>query len=195
MNVFKAQWPLIIFCPSSLKYSWRDEFMTWVPTLATTDIQLFKTVKDKFSDSACIFIISYDLASRRSEEIEKRNFQAVIADEAHYLKSKDAKRSINLIPIFSQAKRCVLISGTPMLAKPVELYNILRILRPDIFHNFTDFTSRYCAPKPGMYGMDYNGNSCCSELHYLLSENLMIRRLKMDVLTELPSKRRQKIEV
>ena len=43
--------------------------------------------------------------------------------------------------------------------------------------------------------MDYNGNSCTNELHYILSKNLMIRRLKSDVLSELPSKRRQKIEV
>ena len=83
--------------------------------------------------------MSYDLASRRSEEIISRNFQAVIADETHYLKSRDAKRSISLVPIISQAKRCILISGTPMLAKPVELYNLLRILRPDIFHNFNEF--------------------------------------------------------
>ena len=47
----------------------------------------------------------------------------------------------------------------------------------------------------GNYGMDYNGNSCTNELHYILSKNLMIRRLKSDVLSELPSKRRQKIEV
>ena len=43
--------------------------------------------------------------------------------------------------------------------------------------------------------MEYNGNSCCAELHYLLGQNLMIRRLKADVLSELPAKRRQKIEV
>jgi len=47
----------------------------------------------------------------------------------------------------------------------------------------------------GKYGMEYTGSSCSSELHYLLSKNLMIRRLKSDVLHELPAKRRQKIEV
>ena len=43
--------------------------------------------------------------------------------------------------------------------------------------------------------MDYTGNSCTNELHYMLQKNLMIRRLKKDVLKELPAKRRQKIEV
>jgi SWI/SNF-related matrix-associated actin-dependent regulator 1 of chromatin subfamily A len=43
--------------------------------------------------------------------------------------------------------------------------------------------------------MDYTGNSCTTELHHILSNNLMIRRMKKDVLHELPAKRRQKIEV
>jgi SNF2 family DNA or RNA helicase len=82
-----------------------------------------------------------------------------------------------------------------MLAKPVELYNLLNIMRPDVFNSFEEYTQRYCAPKMGNYGMDYNGNSCCTELHHILSQNLMIRRLKKDVLSELPAKIRQKIEV
>jgi SWI/SNF-related matrix-associated actin-dependent regulator 1 of chromatin subfamily A len=91
--------------------------------------------------------MSYDLASRKSEEIQKRKFNCVIADEAHYLKSRDAKRSKQLLPILQAAKRCILISGTPMLSRPVEAYNLLTILRPDIFGKFGEFTERYCAPK------------------------------------------------
>ena len=82
-----------------------------------------------------------------------------------------------------------------MLSRPVELYNLFKIIRPDIIPSFTEYVYRYCAPKQTKYGMDYSGNSCTTELHYILSKSLMIRRLKKDVLHELPSKRRQKIEV
>lgn len=75
------------------------------------------------------------------------------------------------------------------------MFNLLNILRPDAFQKFKDFTDRYCDPKQGNFGIDYTGNSCTNELHYLLSKNLMIRRLKEDVLTELPKKRRSKIEI
>jgi len=51
------------------------------------------------------------------------------------------------MPIFQNAKRCILISGTPILARPEEAFNMLRILRPDIFTNFTDYAQRYCNPK------------------------------------------------
>lgn len=77
----------------------------------------------------------------------------------------------------------------------MELYNLVRILRPEVFSSFPEYSQRYCAPKQGPFGMDYSGQSCTAELHCLLSKNMMIRRLKKDVLSELPPKRRQKIEV
>lgn len=86
------------------------------------------------------------------------------------------------MPILSNAKRCILISGTPMLNRPVEMFNLINILRPDAFPKFVDYSNRYCDPKMGNFGMDYSGNSCSNELHFLLTKNLMIRRLKIDVL-------------
>lgn len=134
--------------------------------------------------------MSYDLATKRCEEIESRKFKVCVADESHYLKSRDSKRSKVLIPILTKSKRVILISGTPMLSRPVEMYNLLKILRPDIVTNFNDYAHRYCNPKESPYGMDYSGNSCTKELHYVLSQGMMIRRLKKDVLNELPPKRR-----
>ena len=63
------------------------------------------------------------------------------------MKSRDAKRSKVLAPILTYAKRCVLISGTPMLNRPVEMFNLLNILRPDAFSKFKEFSDRYCDPK------------------------------------------------
>ena len=146
MYIYNIDWPLLIICPSILKFSWCEEILRWIPSIKKSDIHLFRNGKEKFTDGHKIFILSYDLASRLSESIEKKNFQAVIADEAHYLKNKDAKRTKNLIPILIKAKRCILISGTPMLARPQEMFNILNILRPDAFRNFKAYADRYCDP-------------------------------------------------
>lgn len=91
------------------------------------------------------------------------------------------------------AKRVILISGTPMLSRPFEMYNLIKIIRPDLTPSFSEYASRYCSPKDTPYGLDYSGNSCTKELHHILSQSLMIRRLKKDVLSELPPKRRQRI--
>jgi SWI/SNF-related matrix-associated actin-dependent regulator 1 of chromatin subfamily A len=94
-----------------------------------------------------------------------------------------------------RAKRVLLLTGTPLLARPNEIYNLLKILRPDIFRNFKDFGNRYCCPKENMFGVDFTGNSNMKELHLILEKGLMVRRLKSEVLFELPAKRRQKIVV
>ncbi len=89
------------------------------------------------------------------------------------------------------------MTGTPALAKPRELFPLLSILRPDVFTNFRDFGNRYCDPRPSRYfkGIEYDGSTNARELHYILTRSLMIRRLKKDVLRELPPKRRQKIHI
>lgn len=107
----------------------------------------------------------------------------MIADEAHALKNKDTKRVKNLMPLMTDAKRMILMSGTPVLNRPHEVYNLLKILRPDVCPNFNQFALRYCDPKPSRFaGMDYSGSSCTLELHHLLESSFMIRRLKKDVL-------------
>jgi len=88
-----------------------------------------------------------------------------------------------------------LLSGTPAEAKPKELFNLMSIIRPDVFNNFRDFGVRYCDPKPSPWrrGWEYNGSTCSRELFFILQSSIMIRRLKKDVLSELPSKLRSKV--
>ena len=74
LYLYRKEWPLLIVCPSSLKYIWQDEILTWIPELKDYDIQIFKTGKDRFDRHARIFIMSYDLASRKSAELIKKNF-------------------------------------------------------------------------------------------------------------------------
>ena len=141
--------------------------------------------------------ISYDLCTKLDKELEAKKFGVAIADEAHYLKNALAKRTECISPLLQRIKHVLLLTGTPALAKPKELFTLLHILRPDIFKFFRDYGNRYCDPKPSKWskGMDYEGASNVRELYFLLNTNLMIRRLKREVLSELPSKRRQKVEI
>ena len=82
-----------------------------------------------------------------------------------------------------------------MMNRPIELYNTLKTIRPDMFHNFMDYAYRYCDPQERPYGMDYSGSSNTRELSYILRSSFMIRRLKKEVLSQLPPKRRQRVEI
>ena len=168
--LYKEEWPVLIICPSSLKFVWRDEILKWIPDINDDkiNIQIFKTSKDIFKCGVKIYIMSYDLTVKLEEKIVNKNFKFIIADEAHYLKSPDAKRTKCLMPIIKKSKRVILITGTPILAKPVELYPLLSILRPDLFHNFKIFGNRYCDPKRNFFGMDWTGSSHPKELNFIL---------------------------
>jgi SWI/SNF-related matrix-associated actin-dependent regulator 1 of chromatin subfamily A len=79
-------------------------------------------------------------------------------------------------------KRIMLLSGTPILARPNELYNLLRILRPDIFYSFKEFGMRYCSPREskylfiyniiGSFGIDWTGSANMREIHLLLEKGV-----------------------
>ena len=77
-----------------------------------------------------------------------------------------------------QAKRLLMLSGTPILSKPNEVFETLKALRPDLFSDFKTYASRYCDPKKTKYGTDYSGTSNSKELHYILSNMMIILRLK-----------------
>ena len=72
----------------------------------------------------------------------RKNYKIVIVDEVHFLKSRESMRSKNLVPVLMKTKRILLLSGTPILARPSELYNLVRIIRPDVFNSFIDFGKR-----------------------------------------------------
>jgi SWI/SNF-related matrix-associated actin-dependent regulator of chromatin subfamily A-like protein 1 len=125
--------------------------------------------------------------------------KVVVADESHFLKSYKASRTRAVLPILQRANRVILLTGTPALSRPAELYSQIQALDKSLFHHFPEFGDRYCGPKEvGGYNFrhrDYSGATNLRELHLLLENTCMIRRLKDDVLTELPKKTREKIRV
>lgn len=138
-----------------------------------------------------VVICSYGLSSFliESGKIVSRIFRCAIVDESHMLKNKATKRTSTLLPILNATDRCVLLSGTPALARPLELWPQLAILGTEQ-HGWggdeQDFIDKYVK----------NGNARRSaELHTMLRGTVMIRRLKNDILKTMPRKVREKAEV
>jgi len=110
------------------------------------------------------------------------------------IKNRTSLRTRELLQVVRHASRVILLSGTPALARPLELYTQIEAVEPGLFKSFSAFTSRYCAPKWTPFGMDLTGASNLDELHLYLCQ-IMVRRLKTEVLNELPAKRRQRIQI
>ena len=117
-------------------------------------------------------------------------YNIVIVDESHYLKDLSAKRTKAALPILKSSKRCILLTGTPALNRPKEIFTQLTSLLPKANLKLKDFGERYCT---GNRFDKYGGAKNLEELHALLRGSVMIRRLKSGVLSQLPKKRRQQI--
>ena len=191
--IYRESWPVLVVCPGSMKYNWKGEIQTWLG-LKDYRINIINSSRQKLSQEAYFYIISYDLMRNVIRKMRQMTFDFVILDEAHSIKNKDSLRAKNILPIAVRAKRLIIMTGTPLLAKPYEGYPLLYALRPDIFCYFKKFAYRYCDPQPTPMGINWSGTSNTKELHWILS-CLMVRRLKSDVLNQLPPKRRQKIEI
>ena len=96
------------------------------------------------------------------------------------------------MPLVKAARRALLLSGTPLLSKPLELFTQLHALRPRAFGNERDFSVRYCNGHQGRFGWEAKGSTHAAELNALLTHAVMIRREKKAALGSLPEKVRHK---
>uniref|UniRef100_A0A2K6EHJ1 DNA annealing helicase and endonuclease ZRANB3 n=1 Tax=Propithecus coquereli TaxID=379532 RepID=A0A2K6EHJ1_PROCO len=198
---YKEEWPLLIVVPSSLRYPWTEEIEKWIPELGPEEINVIQNKTDvgRISTSK-VTVLGYGLLTTDAETLidalNNQNFKVVIVDESHYMKSRNANRSKILLPVVQKARRAILLTGTPALGRPEELFMQIEALFPQKFGSWTDYAKRYCNAHIRYFGKrpqwDCRGASNLNELHQLLSD-IMIRRLKSEVLTQLPSKIRQRI--
>ncbi len=184
--------PALLIVPAVVAPNWERELNKWLPAAKTFRV---KKTKDEIPADTEILVVTYDMARRRVDELAKGKFRAVVIDESHFCKNNKSQRSKAILTICAAArpKTIIALSGTPLINRPIEFYTTLKLLRPDDFSNWKHFTKQYCA---GHYERIYakggakqvwkcDGASNLRELNQRLKD-VMIRRLKKDVLTELP---------
>ncbi|XP_053170439.1 DNA annealing helicase and endonuclease ZRANB3 isoform X2 [Scomber japonicus] len=198
---FRQEWPLLVVVPSSLKYPWIEELERWIPELQPGDINLVENKSDTMGISRSkVTVLGYGLLTTDArllvEALSRQNFSVVVVDESHYLKTRNAARTKILVPFIQSAKRAILLTGTPALGRPEELFMQIDALYPKRFGTWTDYAKKYCNAHYKYFGRrrqwDCRGASNLEDLHQRLSQT-MIRRLKAEVLTQLPPKVRQRI--
>lgn len=158
-----------------------------------------------------VVVISFHMAYRLERMLLETKWGAMIVDESHALRTsghlgKDAKdnnQTTTVTKLIKKVKRCVLCTGTPSLTKPFDLFNQIDSLRPGLLGaTKKQFAETYCDLKissfttvSGQAMYDCTGGSRLQELHALLTKEVMIRRLKQDVLSDLPPKWRQVVPI
>lgn len=181
--------PALIICPASVKYSWKSEIEDWTNKKAMViNSQDYEEPSElRFPLDCDYFIINYHILKKFYDQLENKEFELLVADESHMVKNKDAQRTKYTKKLAMQTDNVVLLSGTPMLNRPEELYTALNMVDPDTWDSWWDYTGRYCDRTKTHFGLDVSGASNIDELSNRI-DHFYIRRTKDEVLGELPDK-------
>jgi SWI/SNF-related matrix-associated actin-dependent regulator 1 of chromatin subfamily A len=189
------QHPAVIVCPASLKGNWENEVKRCLPN---------RTVQVLFGNRpyetlAEIVIINYDILADWADVLDP---SALVLDESHYVKNPGtAKKPVRrtaaakvLAARVPASGLVLLLTGTPIMNRPVELVTQLQILgqlekvspRPRKGQTDRDweyaFKFSFCGPKHNGHGYEFKGSSKLGMLNERLRSSCMVRRLRADVL-------------
>ena len=129
------------------------------------------------------------------EFIKLGGFRTMICDESHYLIDDRSQRSIATRRLATRMKNVIGLTGTPVLNKPMELWSQLQIINSQIFPMRMDYGKEFCGGWNNGFGWNFSGASNLEKLDKILRSTVMIRRMKTQVMKELPPKTRVTIPV
>lgn len=189
---------ILIICKKSIKAQWEEEIRNiadWhkVPIFVTGDtkkkrMSAYEGIKDV---QAGILITNYHSFLYDSAEINKTNYDICVIDEVHSIKGKDGKMN-NLIGDTVKGKRTILLTGTPIMSRPEDIYGIIRLAAPGFFGEYEDFEKRYIRIYDGRYGRQMIGARHLDELQEKI-RRILIMRSAEDVALELPERKMKSV--
>lgn len=200
----QSAWPILIICPPNLELNWQKELRKWVdPGGRPLRIQIASGItRCRIDPDIDVLIIHSDIFYAWKKAIVAVRWGCVIADESHCFKGK-SQRTQTMKDVIKevQPEYVQFLTGTPVLSRPIEIWNLIEMTgKAHVFGGWKQYALRYCEykerfirgknGKPGRTIIDVSGAANTEELNRILrSSGIMIRRLKKDVLSELPPRR------
>lgn len=184
--------PAVVVVPASLKLNWHREAHMW---MESPNVQILSGTKPNLPIVGDIIIINYDILKHWLGRLQSINAQVLITDECHFYKSQRAQRTKAVKALGRRIPHVIALSGTPIVNRPVEIFNAIKLIDESVVPNFWNYAHKYCGARHNGFGWDFSGASNTEELHDLLTNTVMIRRRKADVLSDLPAKLRSIVPV
>jgi SWI/SNF-related matrix-associated actin-dependent regulator 1 of chromatin subfamily A len=186
---------VLIVCPASLKINWDREIKNY------TDRRVLIVEGRKWGSTFDYYIINYDIlknyhTTEKSEDSDdykllvNEKFDLAIVDEAHYVSNATANRTRLLNDVLETIPRVWLLTGTPMTSRPINYFNLLKIVDSPLTLNWQSYVRRYCKGYQFTVGnrkvWNTSGASNLDELRER-TKSYVLRRMKTDIL-DLPEK-------
>lgn len=171
----------LVMCPASLVYNWMAEFSRFAPTIdaATVAGSPDERASVRANPDHEVLITSYDLAKRDLDAYRAETFDYLVIDEAQYIKNAQTlvARAVKSIPSVHR----IALTGTPVENRLSELWSIFDFLMPGLLGTYKRFRDRFEEPI-------VNGDDDAREHLRAAVAPFILRRLKKDVLHDLPDK-------
>jgi hypothetical protein len=186
---------VLIVCPASLKINWDREIKNY------SNRKVLIVEGRKWGSTFDYYIINYDIiknyhSTDKSEDSDdykllvNAGFDLAIVDEAHYISNATANRTRLLNDVLEQIPKVWLLTGTPMTSRPINYFNLLKIVESPLTLNWQSYVRRYCKGYQFNVGnrkvWNTSGASNLDELRER-TKNIVLRRMKTDIL-DLPEK-------
>ena len=186
---------VLIVCPASLKINWDREIKNY------SDRKVLIVEGRKWGSTFDYYIINYDIIKNyhttdKSEDSDdykllvNAGFDLAIVDEAHYISNSTANRTRLLNDVLEKIPKVWLLTGTPMTSRPINYFNLLKIVESPLTLNWQTYVKRYCKGFQFRVGnrkvWNTSGASNLDELRER-TKNVVLRRMKTDIL-DLPEK-------
>jgi superfamily II DNA or RNA helicase len=176
-------YPAIVVCPASMKLGWQREAAKWLPHRSVAVVEGRAPVPP----SGEITILNYEIVAAHREALSRRSPRALVVDESHYCKNPAAKRTQavrRLAGAVATDGLRLALTGTPVLNHAEELIAQLRVIG-----RLEDFGSG------ASFARQFRGQLSEERLHWHLRRRCFVRRLKSEVLPQLPAKRQVVVPV
>ncbi|MEG2451591.1 MAG: SNF2 helicase associated domain-containing protein [Clostridium sp.] len=173
----------LVVCPASLVYNWSHEFAMFAPSLNVVSVTGTLAERKKNLEEMeqyDVVITSYDLLKRDIAFYKEKSFRYEVIDEAQYIKnaSTQSARTVKAVHAITRFA----LTGTPVENRLSELWSIFDYLMPGFLFGYRKFKTMFEIPivKDG-------DQKALANLHRMIKP-FVLRRLKSDVLKELPDK-------
>ena len=177
--------PVLVVCPSSLTLNWKEEASKFTPSLKTVVVNGDLKTREEIIRNITnfdIIITSYDLLKRDINLYKELNysFRYIIADEAQYIKNNNTQNAKTIKEIKADTKFA--LTGTPIENSLSELWSIFDFIMPGYLYSYNKFKIQYETPIT-----KDEDKEAMAKLKSMI-EPFVLRRIKENVLTELPEK-------
>src|SRR3954467_8429860 len=179
----KEKKPSLVICPASVLHNWRREANRFTPHLKVLVLESGAARHNlrKQIPQHDLIVTNYALLRRDLEELQKFDFQAIILDEAQYIKNPSAQVTQSVKQL--KASQRLALTGTPLENRMLDLWSIVDFVQPGYLGTQADFTQNY-EPK----GEDINAQKIARRRLSAKLRPLMLRRLKKQVAKDLPDR-------